>query len=66
MNIVSDVEGVIIGWVVRIIPCLYNERVGLASLYHQLRYQGAIDVVSNAPSHLTCVSEGSIGLDEKV
>ena len=56
VNIVSDVEGVIIGWVVRVIPCLHNERIGLVSLYHQLRYQGVIDVVRNTPSHLTCAS----------
>ena len=56
VNIVSDVEGVITGRFVRVIPCLHSEHVGLASLYHQLRYQGVSDVVSNAPSYLTCAS----------
>ena len=55
MDIISDVERMEVSRILRIVTCLNDEGVCLTSLYNQLWYQSAVDVIGNSPAHLTYV-----------
>lgn len=53
-SIIAYVEGMILGWYIRIVASLHDERVGLASHHMNLGNEQTIDIPGDAPAHMTC------------